>query len=53
MQYSQGVMEAINNDALMYYYTLRISSDLEELGRRIVKAFGVKKDFSLRILSPG
>jgi hypothetical protein len=46
MQYSQGVMEAVNNDDLIYYYTLRdIPSDLEEAGRKTLKAFGVKERF--------
>ena len=46
LQYSQGVMEAVNNDGLIYYYTLReIPADLEELGRKTLKAFGVKERF--------
>ena len=46
MQYSQGVMEAVNDDALIYYYTLReIPADLEDIGRKTLKAFAVKERF--------
>lgn len=44
--YSQGIMEAVNNDDLIYYYTLReIPEDLEDAGRRTLKAFGVRERF--------
>ena len=46
MEYSQGVMEAVNDDALIYYYTLRdIPDDLEEIGRKTLKAFRIKERF--------
>jgi len=44
--YSQGVMEAVNNDEHLYYYSLReIPPDLEAAGRRVLKAFGVRERF--------
>lgn len=46
MEYNQGVMEAVNDDGLIYYYTLRdIPSDLEDIGRRTLKAFEVRERF--------
>ena len=46
MQYSQGVMETVNNDDLIFYYTLRnIPKDLEEIGRKTLKAFAVRERF--------
>jgi hypothetical protein len=45
-QFSLGVMEAVNTDANMYYYSLReIPSDLENAGRRVLKAFQVRERF--------
>ncbi len=45
-QYSQGIMETVNQDDLVYYYSLRnIPADLETAGRRTLKAFGVKERF--------
>jgi hypothetical protein len=45
-QYSQGVMETVNEDRHIYYYTVRdIPADLEEAGRRALNAFGVKERF--------
>jgi hypothetical protein len=45
-EYSQGVMEAVNNDDLIYYYSLRdIPADLEEAGRKVLKTFGVRERF--------
>ena len=45
-EYSQGVMETVNADDLIYYYSLRdIPEDLEELGRRTQKAFDVRERF--------
>ena len=45
-QYSQGVMETVNNDDLIYYYSLRdIPADLEEAGRKVVKTFDVRERF--------
>lgn len=45
-QYSQGIMETVINDDIIYYYSLRdIPSDLEDAGRRIVKAFDIKERF--------
>jgi len=46
MQYSQGIMETVNEDADVFYYTLRkIPSDLEEAGRKVLKAFDVRERF--------
>ena len=44
--FSQGIMETVNNDDHLYYYSLReIPPDLEEAGRRAVAAFGVRERF--------
>jgi hypothetical protein len=44
--YSQGIMETVNNDELVYYYSLReIPTDLENAGRRVLKAFNVNERF--------
>ena len=44
--YSQGVMETVNNDDIVYYYSLRnIPADLESYGRILVKEFKVKERF--------
>ena len=46
MRYSQGVMETVNEDLHIYFYTLReIPADLEEAGRRVLKAFDVRERF--------
>lgn len=46
MEYSKGVMETVNEDADIYYYTLRnIPTDIEKNGRKIVKAFELKERF--------
>lgn len=46
MQYNQGVMEIVNSDDDMYYYTLRdIPSDLENSGKNTARAFGVRERF--------
>jgi hypothetical protein len=45
-QYSQGIMETVVNDNLVFYYSLRtIPDDLETAGRRVLKAYGVKERF--------
>ena len=45
-QYSQGIMETVIQDDLIYYYSLRdIPSDLEEAGRRVLKAFDIHERF--------
>ena len=45
-QYSKGVMETVNEDSDIYYYSLRdIPKDLEDAGRRVLQAFGVKERF--------
>lgn len=45
-QYSQGIMETVNNDDLIYYYSLReIPEDLEKIGREVIKAFNVRERF--------
>jgi hypothetical protein len=44
--YSQGVMETVNNDELIYYYSLReIPEDLLEIGRHTLNAFSVRERF--------
>jgi hypothetical protein len=44
--YSQGIMETVNADDHVYYYSLRqVPPDLEEAGRRTVRAFGVRGRF--------
>lgn len=46
MQYSQGIMETVNEDSLIYYYTLReIPPDVEEAGRRVLRALNVLERF--------
>ena len=46
LEYSNGVMEVVLADSLVYYYTLReIPDDLEELGRRTLEAFEVHERF--------
>jgi len=45
-QYSQGVMETVNEDWDIYYYSLReIPKDLEDAGRRVLQAFRVRERF--------
>ncbi len=45
-QYSQGVMETILQDELIYYYSLReIPADLENAGRHVLNAFQVRERF--------
>lgn len=45
-QYSQGIMETVNQDDHIYYYSLRdIPPDLEDAGRRVLKAFDVRERF--------
>jgi biotin carboxylase len=45
-QYSQGVMEVVNNDDDIYYYSLReIPPDLEEIGLKTLRAFNVCERF--------
>ncbi|MEJ2598599.1 MAG: ATP-grasp domain-containing protein [Anaerolineales bacterium] len=45
-QYSQGIMETVNRDDNIYYYSLRdIPSDLEDAGLRVLKAFDVRERF--------
>jgi hypothetical protein len=44
--YSQGVMETVNNDDLIHYWSLReIPADLEAAGRAVAKAFAVRERF--------
>jgi biotin carboxylase len=44
--YSQGVMETVNEDRHISFYTLReIPTDLEELGRRTLQAFDTRETF--------
>ena len=45
-QYSQGIMETVNEDSIIYYYSLRdIPPDLEDAGRRVLKAFDIRERF--------
>jgi hypothetical protein len=45
-QYSHGIMETVNEDADIYYYSLRqIPIDLAEAGQRVVNAFGIHDRF--------
>lgn len=44
--FSQGIMEVVNNDDNVFYYSLRkIPEDLEDAGRRILKAYGLRERF--------
>lgn len=44
--FSQGIMEVVSRDDHMYYYSLReIPADLEEAGRKVLRAFGVRERF--------
>jgi hypothetical protein len=44
--FSQGIMETVNQDELLYYYSLReIPLDLEEMGHKSVKAFDIRERF--------
>jgi len=44
--YSQGIMETVNEDNHVFYYSLReIPADLEEAGRRTARAFDVRERF--------
>jgi hypothetical protein len=46
LQYNQGIMETVNNDDLIYYYTLReIPPDLVDAGLVTLKAFNVRERF--------
>jgi biotin carboxylase len=46
LRYSQNIMEVVNEDRDIYYYTLRdIPADLEEAGRRVLQAFDVRERF--------
>ncbi|MCB9639364.1 MAG: ATP-grasp domain-containing protein [Myxococcales bacterium] len=45
-EYSHGVMEVVNNDGHVAYCSYReIPKDLEEAGRKLLKAFNVKERF--------
>lgn len=45
-RYDKGVMEAVNEDDHIYYYSYRdVPKDIEEAGRKILKAFNVKGRF--------
>lgn len=44
--FSQGIMETVNEERDMYYYSLReIPADLEEAGFRVISAFGLRERF--------
>jgi hypothetical protein len=46
LRYSQGIMEVVNDDLDIHYYTLReIPKDLEDAGRSALRAFGVRERF--------
>ena len=45
-QYSQGIMETVLHDDIIYYYSLReIPADLEEAGRKIIKIYDIRERF--------
>jgi len=45
-QYDKGIMETVNEDHHIYYYSYRdVPKDIEEAGRKILKAFNVKGRF--------
>jgi biotin carboxylase len=45
-QYSQGIMEVVIGDTDVFYYSMRqIPADLEEMGRRVLRAFDVRSRF--------
>ncbi len=44
--FSQGIMETVNEDRDLFYYSQReIPADLESAGRRAVEAFGIREKF--------
>jgi hypothetical protein len=44
--FNQGIMETVNTDDHMFYYSLRdIPADLEDAGRRLIKAFHLRERF--------
>jgi phosphoribosylaminoimidazole carboxylase (NCAIR synthetase) len=44
--YSQGIMETVNDDSLIYYFSLReIPSDLEEAGKKVAEAYKIRERF--------
>lgn len=44
--FSQGIMETVNEDRDLFYYSLRaLPEDLEQAGRRTVRAFRIKEKF--------
>jgi hypothetical protein len=46
LEYSQGIMETVIHDDLIYYYTLRqIPPDLEAAGFKVLKVFDVRQRF--------
>ncbi|MFM8322130.1 MAG: acetyl-CoA carboxylase biotin carboxylase subunit family protein [Chloroflexota bacterium] len=45
-QFSTGIMDTVNEDALVSYYSYRqVPADLEDAGRRTVQAFDVRERF--------
>jgi hypothetical protein len=46
MQYSHGVMEVVNNDSDVYYFTQRrVPQGVERAGRMLLQTFGVRERF--------
>lgn len=44
--FAQGIMETVNEDHDLHYYSLRqIPADLEDAGKRVVRTFGVRERF--------
>lgn len=44
--YSAGIMETVNEDRDVFYYSVReVPKDLEEAGRKTARAFGVRERF--------
>ncbi len=45
-RFSRGIMEVVNSDEDLFYYSLReIPADIEDVGRRAVNAFGLRERF--------
>jgi biotin carboxylase len=45
-QYSQGIMETVNNNDLIYYYSFRnLPDDLEQAGHKVLRTYDVRERF--------
>ncbi len=46
MEYSEGVMDLVNHNLDFWYYTIRkIPSDLEKVGKKLIKVYGIRERF--------